>query len=140
MKKSNDREIRGTKQRRKAEKLIEVKPLENSEIEFEDELLIEKDEINAYIPLCKINLFEKFELEERDGFEYNMYLDYCMSENKSFITIIEKDDSHYFTYRYETSYEENEMLKEKLNAYCRILYNQSLEEIMNDEEEEENEL
>lgn len=140
MKKSNDREIRGTKQRRKAEKLIEVKPLENSEIEFEDELLIEKDEINAYIPLCKINLFEKFELEERDGFKYNMYLDYCMSENKSFITIIEKDDSHHFTYRYETSYEENEMLKEKLNAYCRILYNQSLEEIMNDEEEEENEL
>lgn len=140
MKKNDDREIKGTKQKCKSEKIIKIKPLENSEIEFEDELLFEKDNINAYIPLYYINPFETFELKERDGFEYNMYLNYYLREDKSFITIIEKDDNHYFTYTYETSYKENEMLKAKLKAYCKTLYNQTLEEIMKEVEEEEDEL
>lgn len=39
--------------------------LQDSEIEFEDEILDENDTINAYIPLYSIDPFEKFELEKK---------------------------------------------------------------------------
>ena len=42
-----------------------VTPLQDSEIEFEDEILDENDTINAYIPLYSIDPFEKFELEKK---------------------------------------------------------------------------
>lgn len=120
--------------------IVEIKPLEKSEIVFEDELLVERNSINAYVALYYIDIFEKFGLKERTGFEYNMYVDYYMNKNKTIITIIEKDESNYFTYEYETSYEENKMLKEKLNEYCMALYNQKLEDFWNEEKECENEL
>lgn len=121
--------------------LIEITPLQTSEIEFEDELIIEDEDrrINAYIPLYNIDIFEKFVLKEQEGFEYNMYLDYYTTENKSIITIIEKDDTKYIVYEYEASIEENEMLKEKLNDYCKLRNNQSIEEFMKSYEEMEEE-
>lgn len=117
--------------------LIEITPLQNSEIEFEDELLNEDNKINAYIPLYNIDLFEKFKIEEKEGFEYNMYLDYYKDEDKSVITITEKSDAKYAIYEYETSIAENELLKDKLEEYCKSKYNQSIEEFINDEEREE---
>lgn len=120
--------------------LIEIAPLQNSEIEFEDELTIEYSKntrINAYIPLYYINIFEKFALKKQEGFEYNMYLDYYKDENKSVITITEKNDTKYAIYEYETSSVENEMLKNKLDEYCKSQYNQSIEEFMDNEEERE---
>lgn len=117
--------------------LVEITPLQSSEIEFEDELLNEDNKINAYIPLYNIDIFEKFAIKEQEGFEYNMYLDYYKDEDKSVITITEKNDTKYAIYEYETSIEENEMLKSKLDEYCKSQYNQSMEEFINAEEREE---
>lgn len=116
--------------------LIEITPLQSSEIEFEDELLNEDDKINAYIPLYNIDIFDKFVIKKQEAFEYNMYLDYYKDENKSIITITEKNDTKYAIYEYETSTVENEMLKDKLEEYCKSKYNQNIQEFMNDEEKE----
>lgn len=113
--------------------------LESEEIEFEDELIIEEDKINAYIPLYNIDIFKKFDLKEREGFEYNMYLDYYPLKNKSVISITEKNDSSYIEYEYETSDSENEMLKDKLDKYCQMYYSASITNLLNDKEEQEEE-
>lgn len=119
--------------------LTEKTPLKETEIAFEDEVIFNEDEdgINAYIPLHNINIFEKFDLTKRDGFEYNMYLDYYPVENKSIISIIEKDDVNYIVYEYETSMEENEMLRKELEEYIQSEYNQSIAEFINNEENQE---
>lgn len=116
--------------------LVEITPLQSSEIEFEDGLLNEDYKINAYIPLYNIDIFKKFALKEQEGFEYNMYLDYYKNEDKSIITITEKNNTKYAIYEYETSIEEHEMLKDKLDEYCKSQYNQSFSEFMNEEERE----
>lgn len=117
--------------------LVAITPLQSSEIEFEDELLNEDDKINAYIPLYNIDIFEKFVIKKQEGFEYNMYLEYYKDENKSIITITEKNDTKYAIYEYEPSIVEHEMLKNKLDEYCKSQYNQSIEELINPEEREE---
>ena len=114
--------------------VIAKEPLQESEITFEDELIIEEDTINAYIPLYNIDIFDKFSIDEREDFEYNMYLDYNIMKDKCLIIIIEKDDSNYIQYQYEPSAEENKMLKEKLNEYCIDRDNQSLQEIIDEKE------
>ena len=112
--------------------LIEITPLQDSEIKFENELLNKDDEISAYIPLSNIDPFEKFALEKKEGFEYNMYLHYYKYGNKSIITIKEQDDSDNVIYEYETSIVEHEMIRNKLDEYCKSQYNQSINEFMND--------
>ena len=114
--------------------VISREPLQESEITFEDELIIEENTINAYIPLYYIDIFDKFSIDEREDFEYNMYLDYNIMTDKCLIIIIEKDDSNYIQYQYEPSAEENKMLKEKLNEYCIDRDNQSLKEIIDEKE------
>ncbi len=115
--------------------LKEITPLQSSEIEFEDELLIEDEKINAYIPLYNIDIFEKFNLKQREDSEYNLYLDYDIQKEKSNITIIEKNDVGDIEYEYETSDVENQMLKEKLDKYCMQRYKQSLKEMIEEERE-----
>lgn len=117
--------------------LIAITPLQSSEIEFEDELLNEDDKINAYIPLYNVDIFEKFVIKKQEGFEYNMYLDYYKNENKSIITITEKNDNYHVTYEYEPSIAEHEMLKNKLDEYCKLRDSQSLEEFIKEGEERE---
>lgn len=114
--------------------VIAKEPLQESEITFEDELIIEEDTINAYIPLYYIDIFDKFSIEKREYFEYDLYLDYNIMTDKCLINIIEKDDSNYIQYQYEPSVEENRMLREKLNEYCIQNENQSLEEIIEEKE------
>lgn len=115
--------------------VILTEPLQESEITFEDELIIEDNKINAYIPLYYIDIFKKFAIDEREGFEYNLYLDYDSITEKCIMTIIEKDDSNYIQYQYEPSDEENKMLKEKLNEYCLERENQTLEDMIEEEKE-----
>lgn len=114
-----------------------TEPLQEFEITFEDELNIEENNINAYIPLYYIDVFKKFNIDEREGFEYDLYLDYNTITEKCMLTIVEKDDNNYIQYQYEPSNEENKMLKEKLNKYCLEINKQTLEEFI---EEEENEM
>ena len=48
-----------------------------------------------------------------------MYLDYYKYEDKSIITITEKNDNYHVTYKYEPSIAEQEMLKNKLDEYFK---------------------
>lgn len=112
-----------------------ISSLQESEIAFEDEILFEDNNINVYIPLYYIDIFEKFSINERDGFEYNLYLDYDTITEKCLMTIIEKDDSNYIQYQYKPSDEENRMLKDKLNEYCIEREKQTLEELIEEEKE-----
>jgi hypothetical protein len=107
--------------------LTATTPLQECEIVFEDEIFMDGN-VNAYIPLYYINIFDKFEIEEKEGIEYNLYLDYEPETEKCTLNIIEKNDKGYVEYQYETSKEENRMLKEKLNEYFIERYNQTLEE------------
>lgn len=116
---------------------IEVKSkelLRKSEITFEDEIIIDGDKVNAYIPLYYINVFEKFFIKEKENYEYNVYLEYYLKSHKCLISIIEKDDDNYIIYEYKPTDEESKMLREKLNQYCVQTENQTLKEIVNEEE------
>ena len=111
-------------------------PLQESEIIFEDELIFNDSKtINAYIPLYYIDIFEKFGIEEVEGSEYNLYLDYDIETRESKISIIEKSDSQYIEYEYIPSNEECSMLIKKLNEYCIERFNQTLEEMIDEERE-----
>ena len=112
-----------------------ITPLQESEIVFEDEIIFKDNNINVYIPLYYIDIFQKFSIDERSNFEYNLYLDYDTITEKCIMTIIEKDDSNYIQYQYEPSDGENKMLKERLNEYCMERENQTLEDLIEEEKE-----
>lgn len=115
--------------------LIAIEPLKEEEIIFEDGVLIEDDRsLNAYIPLYYIDIFKKFNIKEKENIEYNLYLNYYKDEDKSIISIIEKNENGDIEYQYETSGPENNMLKEKLNNYCIEISGQTIEEYFEEEE------
>lgn len=113
--------------------ISEKEPLSEDEIMFEDEIIIEGKSLNLYIPLYNINIFEKFEIEEIEGYEYDLFLDYNIDLDRCTLSIIEKDDEVYKEYKYVPSKEENAMLREKINQYCIEKESKSLEEIIDDE-------
>lgn len=115
--------------------LIAIEPLKEEEIIFEDGVLIEDDHsLNAYIPLYYIDIFKKFNIKEKENIEYNLYLNYYKDEDKSIISIIEKNENGDIEYQYEASGPENNMLKEKLNNYCIEISGQTIEEYFEEEE------
>lgn len=116
---------------------VEAKaPLNESEIVFDDEIIINDSKtINAYIPLYYIDIFDKFGIEEKEGSEYNLYLDYDIEFKDSKLSIIEKNDNTYVEYEYIPSKEECSMLIRKLNEYCIERCNQTLEEMIDEERE-----
>lgn len=116
--------------------LIAIEPLKDEEIVFEDGVLISDDRsLNAYIPLYYIDIFKKFNIQEKENVEYNLYLNYYKDEDKSIISIIEKNEKRDIEYQYEASGPENNMLKEKLNKYCIETSGQTIEEYFEEEEE-----
>lgn len=115
--------------------LIAIEPLKDEEIVFEDGVMIEDDRsLNAYIPLYYIDIFKKFNIKEKENVEYNLYLNYYKDEDKSIISIIEKNEKRDIEYQYEASSPENNMLKEKLNKYCIEISGQTIEEYFEEEE------
>ena len=116
--------------------LIAIEPLRDEEIVFEDGIMVSDDRsLNAYIPLYYIDIFKKFNIKEKEDVEYNLYLNYYRDEDKSIISIIEKNEKRDIEYQYEASGPENSMLREKLNNYCIEISGQTIEECFEDEEE-----
>ena len=116
--------------------LIAIEPIKSEEIVFEDGVLINDDcSLNAYVPLYYIDIFKKFNINEKENVEYNLYLNYYKDKDKSIISIIEKNEKRDIEYQYETSDSENRMLKEKLNKYCIDISGQTIEEFCKEKEE-----
>lgn len=115
--------------------LIAIEPLKDEEIVFEDGIMVEDDcSLNVYIPLYYIDIFKKFNIKEKEYVEYNLYLNYYKNEDKSIMSIIEKNEKRNIEYHYEVSIPENNMLKEKLNKYCMETTGKTIEDYFEEEE------
>lgn len=108
-----------------------------SEIEFDDEVIIEGKEINAYISTSYIDLTEKFGLEYEEDSHYNIYLNYKCLEKKMSIDIVKIKDENRKYYKYIPTKEEKTMLIKKLEVYIEKNYNQSIEELIEEIKKEE---
>lgn len=104
------------------------------EIEFEQEVLVEIDGINAYISTANIDLNKKFDLQYEDDTYYDMYLNYNYLKNTIYIVIVHVSDESRKYYRYNPNHEERKVLIDKLNKYTKEKYNQTIEEFIQESE------
>lgn len=115
--------------------------LTEDEIEFDDEIIMnyEEKEINAYISTENINLNKKFGLKYKEDSYYDIYLNYKYLEEKVYIEIVYVDDKNREYYTYNPTIEEQKMLIKQLKMYVKIIYNQSIKELIEELEEWEKE-
>lgn len=104
------------------------------EIEFEQEVMIEADGINAYISTANIDLNKKFNLRYEKDTYYDMYLNYNYLKNNIYIVIVHVSDESRKYYRYNPNREERKVLMDKLNKYIKEIYNQTIEEFIQESE------
>lgn len=104
------------------------------EIEFEQEVQVEIDGINAYISTANIDLNKKFGLQYEDDTYYDMYLNYNYLKNTIYIVIVHVSDESRKYYRYNPNHEERKVLIDKLNKYTKEKYNQTIEEFIQESE------
>lgn len=104
------------------------------EIEFEQEVMIEADGINAYISTANIDLNKKFNLKYEEDTYYDMYLNYNYLKNNIYIVIVHVSDESRRYYRYNPNHEERKVLMDKLNKYIKETYNQTIEEFIQESE------
>ncbi len=113
--------------------------IKENEIYFQDELISENKEINAYISTSNIDLKEKFGLKYKNDMYYDMYLNYKYLEKKLYIEIVKVEDEKRNYYIYIPTEGEKKMLMKKLEEYIEKNYNQSIEEFIKEVEKEEEE-
>ena len=104
------------------------------EIEFEQEVMIEIDGINAYISTANIDLNKKFNLKYEENTYYDMYLNYNYLKNNIYIVIVCVSDETRTYYRYKPNHEERQVLMDKLKKYIKETYNQTIEEFIQESE------
>lgn len=118
-------------------KLKSNEKITEDEIEFDDEIIMnyEEKEINAYISTENINLNKKFGLKYKEDSYYDIYLNYKYLEEKAYIEIVYVDDKNREYYIYTPTIEEQKMLIKQLKMYVKIIYNQSIKELIEELEE-----
>ena len=105
-------------------------PIEQNEINLEDDIMVMDEFIRACVSLDYIDVFKKFDIEMKNENEYNLFLDYDTKNKTCKLIIAEKWDDMNITYEYVSNDSENKMLIKKLEDYCKSTINMSLEELM----------
>lgn len=122
-------------------KINSSKSIKEKEMFFEDGILIENGVINALITLDAGQIEKNFGLKELNYDEdyYDAYLDYDSKNDSCEITIVAvtDDDRQYYTYLPKP--EEKEMLKESLEGYVKAIEGKSIQDLLAEEEELEQE-
>ena len=115
--------------------------LKAEEIWFEDGIIIENGVINALMTLDAGQVEEIYGLKElnyNEGY-YDVYLDYNTKEDNCKITIVvvTDDDRKYYTYL--PNIEEKELLKNSLEEYVKSYEGESIQDLVQEAEEMEQE-
>lgn len=118
-----------------------LKKIQVEDIWFEDGLLIENGIVNALTTMDREKIESIFGLEDlknADGY-YDLYLDYDSKKESCVITIVAVTDNNRNYYTYIPSSEEQEMLKKSLEEYAKTYEGKSIQELVNEIEEIEQE-
>lgn len=120
-----------------------IKKIKEEDVNFEDEILIEENIINALTTMGKTEIKNIFGLEELKSDEdyYDVYLDYNYENNKCEINIVAVTDNDRLYHKYIPSLQEQEILKNKLENYILVHDGKSMQELINENQNlsEENE-
>ena len=104
-------------------------------IDFEDEIIIEDNKINFYFA----NAEYLFEIPMTNNVMYfDGYLTLDLTNKKAEIEVVSiNDDDERFYYLYEPTEEETQTLINASNEYCKKYAHMTLEEMLNEYNEEE---
>lgn len=118
-----------------------LRELESKEVWFEDGIIVEKGVINALMTLDAGQVEDIFGLPELDYDldYYDVYLDYNPKENSCEISIVAVSDDDRKYYKYIPNQEEKEILKTSLEEYIKSYEKKSIEELLEEIEELEQE-
>lgn len=118
-----------------------IRNMKSDEIWFEDGIMIENSVINALTTLDAGQVEDIFGLKELNYDEdyYDVYLDYNPKTDNCEITIVAVLDDDRKYYKYLPKPEEKEMLKNCLEEYVKSYEKKSIEDIMEEAEEWEQE-
>ena len=117
------------------------KSIKEKEVWFEDGILVENGVINALLTMDAGQVEKDFGLKELNYDEdyYDVYLDYNPKTDNCEINIVAVLDDDRKNYKYLTKPEEKEMLKNCLEEYIKSYEKKSIEDIMEEAEEWEQE-
>jgi len=115
--------------------------LKAEEIWFEDGIIIENGVINALMTLDAVQVEEIYGLKELNYDEgyYDVYLDYNPKEDNCKITIVAVTDDDRKYYTYLPNIEEKELLKNSLEEYVKSYEGESIQDLVQEAEEMEQE-
>lgn len=123
-------------------KISSDKHIQETEVGFEDGIIIKNGVINALLTMDAGQIESNFDLKELNYDEdyYDVYLDYDSKNDSCEITIVavEDDNRHYYTYLPKP--EEKEMLKASLEKYVKSIEGKNIRELVAEEQELEQEI
>ena len=113
----------------------------NKEVLFEDGIIIEGNVINAYISLDGFQVEKTFGLKELnyDSEYYNVYLNYDFKNKSCEIQVVYVSDEERKYYTYLPKEDESTELIRQLDEYCKSIEGKTLEDIIKEEQEREQE-
>lgn len=113
----------------------------NNEVLFEDGIIIEGNVINAYISLDGLQVEKSFGLKELnyDSEYYDVYFNYDFKNKSSEIEIVCVTDTERKYYTYLPKEDEASELIRQLDEYCKSIEGKTLEDIIKEEQEREQE-
>lgn len=113
----------------------------NKEVLFEDGIIIEGNIINAYISLDGFQVEKSFGLKELnyDSEYYNVYFNYDFKNKSSEIEVVCVSDTERKYYTYLPKKDEEVELIRQLDEYCKSIEGKTLEDIIKEEQEREQE-
>ena len=113
------------------------KSIKEKEVWFEDGILVENGVINALLTMDAGQVEKNFGLKELNYDEdyYDVYLDYNPKTDNCEINIVAVLDDDRKYYKYLPKPEEKEMLKNCLEEYIKSYEKKSIEDIMEEAEE-----
>lgn len=122
-------------------KINSNKRLLNNEVLFEDGIIIEGNVINAYISLDGFQVEKSFGLKELnyDSEYYDVYFNYDFENKSSEIEIVCVTDTERKYYTYLPKEDEASELIRQLDEYCKSIEGKTLEDIIKEEQEREQE-
>lgn len=113
----------------------------NNEVLFEDGIIIEGNVINAYISFDGFQVEKSFGLKELnyDSEYYDVYFNYDFKNKSSEIEIVCVTDTERKYYTYLPKEDEASELIRQLDEYCKSIEGKTLEDIIKEEQEREQE-